>query len=246
MSLPTLVTIALLAGTAACAAGPGASSDSEPSDFDPTDWTSNGKADSAVPSVFDRNNLMSDAMFTATGAVDADAIQALLESSPYGTRSWLADVTVGGQRFSDALVGAATGQGLDPIVLLVRAQVESSLVSATTRPSTTRLNAALGCGCPDNSGCSNADAGVGTQLVCASGVFASKLAESEDGTGQWRRGHARQTSDGAWVTPSTNATAALYAYTPWVLQGSGGNWLAWNVTRKFLKAFDQAGTLSLP
>ena len=28
--------------------------------------------------------------------------------------------------------------------------------------------------------------------------------------------------------------------------GRGGNWLVWNVTRKYLKHFDEAGTLHLP
>ena len=31
----------------------------------------------------------------------------------------------------------------------------------------------------------------------------------------------------------TSATAALYAYTPWVLVGRGGTWLVWNVTKKY-------------
>ena len=30
-----------------------------------------------------------------------------------------------------------------------------------------------------------------------------------------------------------HATASLYAYTPWVLVNTGGNWLVWNITRKY-------------
>jgi len=55
---------------------------------------------------------------------------------------------------------------------------------------------------------------------------------SVDGSGQWRKGHTSRTLDPTNVTPATNATAALYAYTPWVLPYRGGNWLVWNVTRK--------------
>ena len=77
-------------------------------------------------------------------------------------------------------------------------------------------------------------------------VLSGKAAESAGGTGAWRKNHATRTSDSLMVTPRNDATAALYAYTPWVLQGTGGNWLVWNVTRKFLKHFDDAGTLHLP
>jgi hypothetical protein len=219
----------------------------EPSDFDPVDWSGpNGKADfSGVPATFDRNNIMTDVVFT-TQAVDADAVQAFLEHSPYGTRSWLADARLDGKRFSDDVVDIATAGGIDPVVLLARMQVESSLVSSTGKPSTTRINSALGCGCADGSSCSGAFTGLSGQLHCAVDVLSGKLAESAAGTGEWRKGHSTRTSDSLTVTPGSNATAALYAYTPWVLQGTGGNWLVWNVTRKFLKGFDGAGALRLP
>ena len=231
----------------ASCAGAGPTHD-EPSDFDPVDWTGpDGKADFAgVPAVFDKNDIMEDVILTADTAVDGNAVQAFLESSPYGTRSWLADVTLDGKRFSDDLVAIAGAQGVDPVVLLARMQVESSLVSATVRPSATRINTALGCGCPDSSNCASAYRGLSNQLTCAAQVLTDRFGESQDGSGDWRKGHAHKTSDPTWVTPRSNATAALYAYTPWVLQGTGGNWLVWNVSRKFLKHFDQAGTLHLP
>src|SRR5258708_7337350 len=120
--------IALLA-LASCATSGG---DGEPSDYNPVEW-SDGKSDvSGIPATFDRNNIMSDVVMT-TAAVDATAVQGFLEQSPYG-RSWLADLQISGARFSDHLVGIATQYGLDPIVLLSRMQVESSLVSATRTP----------------------------------------------------------------------------------------------------------------
>ena len=239
-----LVLAAVLLPT--CAAGPPNDHD-EPSDFDPVDWSGpDGKADfSGVPATFDRNLIMDEVVF-GTAAVDADAVQAFLEHSPYGTRSWLADVQLDGMRFSDDVVAIADAAGLDPVVLLARMQVESSIVSATKQPSKSRIDRALGCGCPDAHGCSTAYLGLSGQLRCAGDVLAGKLSESEAGTGAWRKGHAKRTSDPLTVTPKSHATAALYAYTPWVLQGQGGNWLVWNVTRKFLKSFDAAGTLHLP
>jgi hypothetical protein len=220
--------------------------DGEPSDYDPVDWTGSKADSSGLPAVFDRNLIVTDQVFNATNAVTGDAIQAFLENSPYGTRSWLADATVGGARFSDAVVVLAQQNGIDPIMLLARAQVETSLVSLTQKPSSSRIKVALGCGCPDSSGCATADEGLGQQLRCASEVLVAREQDSANGNGTWVVGRPHTSSDSYRITPKNNATAALYAYTPWVLPGHGGNWLVWNVTRKFLKQFDDAGTLNLP
>ncbi len=233
----------LLLAVASCATS--STTDTEPSDFDPVDW-SGGKADSSgVPATFDRNNLMTDAVFT-TAAVDQAAVQAFLENTPYGTRSWLADLQISGRSFAGHLVDIAGAYHVDPIVLLARMQVESSLVSATSTPRSSRINAALGCACPDGS-TTCGDLGLINQLDCAGQVLQSHFEDSADQvSGEWRTGVTRTTSDGYRVTPIDNASASLYAYTPWVLVGQGGNWLVWNVTRKYLKAFDDAGTLHLP
>ena len=219
----------------------------DPADYDPVDWSPDGKADfSGVPATFDKNDIMEDAILTADTAVDGSAVQAFLEHSPYGTRSWLADATLDGKRFADDLVDIAGAHGVDPVVLLARMQVESSLVSATVRPGKSRTDVALGCGCPDASRCASAYLGLSNQLTCAAQVLTDRLADSVNQNGEWIKGHAHKTSDPTWVTPRSNATAALYAYTPWVLQGTGGNWLVWNVTRNYLKHFDDAGNLHLP
>lgn len=226
-----------------CATPPAAG---DPSDYAPVDWTSSdGKADTGIAATFDRNSVMSDRLFTAAAAVTGDGVQQFLEQTPYG-RSWLADATLDGMRFADDLVLIAQRRGLDPVLLLARMQVESSLVSASVRPSAARLDAALGCGCPDSPGCAPEFAGLANQLRCASDVLANQFAGSQTGNGNWNLGVTRTSGDGLHVTPHTNATAALYSYTPWVLVGTGGNWLVWNVTRRYLKAFDAAGNLTLP
>lgn len=220
----------------------------DPADFEEVVWTPDGgKGDfSGVPVTFNRHTIMTDSVLTAATAVDASAIQAFLEDSPYGTRSWLADHKVETKRFADVLVEEARAGGIDPVVLLARMQVESSLVSKTVKPSNATIQHGLGCGCPDSRACSRAYAGLQSQLRCAVEVLNEQLGTSRDGTGQWRLGVARRTLDPLSVTPTSHATAALYAYTPWVLTGRGGNWLVWNVTRKYLKHFDDAGTLHLP
>ncbi|HTR51041.1 MAG TPA: hypothetical protein VMJ10_10075 [Kofleriaceae bacterium] len=236
----------LLVLLASCASGIGdpPATDDEATDLDPVSW-SGGKAD-AMSSTFQQNEVMSVHVLTASSAVTADAIQAFLASSPYGTRSWLADYTASnGESFAQLVMDSANAHGIDPVALLARAQVESSLVSATSQPSATRVNAALGCGCPDNGGCLASDDGLATQLDCAGLVLATQMANSAAGDGTWNRGRARATQDQVLVTPADDSTAALYAYTPWVLVGQGGNWLVWNVTRRFFQAFDNAGALNL-
>lgn len=135
---------------------------------------------------------------------------------------------------------------INPAVVLARMQVESSLVSATVKPSTSKINHALGCGCPDGRACSSAYAGLKNQLRCAVDVLNMQYRGSVEKTGEWKLSTTKRTLDPLSVTPKSHATAALYAYTPWVLVGRGGNWLVWNVTRKYLKHFDEAGTLHLP
>jgi hypothetical protein len=238
--------LALLLAVASCATADPPSSDSEPSDYDPVDWSGDKADATGLPATFDRNTIITENVFWAPNAVTGDAVQAFLESSPYGTRSWLASATIGGARFSDAVVLIAQQNGIDPVVLLARAQVESSLVSSTVKPSNSRIAAALGCGCPDAGGCTDSDLGLGQQLRCGAMTMAARDVDSQDGTGGWLAHHARTTDDHYRIVPANDATAAMYAYTPWVLPGRGGNWLVWNVTRKFLKHFDDAGTLKLP
>ncbi|MEZ4364777.1 MAG: hypothetical protein R2939_00650 [Kofleriaceae bacterium] len=216
----------------------------EPSDLDPVP-PGDGKAD-AVSAVFDRNLVVTDAVFTDAGAIDGDGLQAFFEDTPYHTRSWLADHQIDGRRFADALVDVAVAHGLHPVMLLARMQVEKSIVSKTERPSQRTVDFAFGCGCPDNQPCNEAYRGLDKQVACAADVLRTHFDGSVDGTGQWQLGVARKTLDPITITPRSHATAALYAYTPWVLQGQGGNWLVWNVTRRYLVALEEAGLLTPP
>jgi hypothetical protein len=225
--------IGVVVAIVGCSADPdgGAYLDHEESaDFDPIDV----KADGIAPT-FNRHEVVEQAFFEDTASVNAATVQAFLETTPYGTRSFLADEVVGDRMFSEALVEVAVDFEINPVMLLSRIQVEQSLVSRTTRPSTHKVNYALGCGCPDNQACNPAFEGIDKQLACAANVLRSKANESAAGTAQWRQGKSKTSLDGLTVTPTNHATAALYAYTPWVLQGQGGNWLVWNVTKKYVQ-----------
>jgi hypothetical protein len=211
----------------------------EPSDF-VVDEEGSGKAD-GVPSSFNRNHVLDEEFFLQGDALDADEIQLFLEQSPYGDRCFLADEMVGEQRFAEVLAATSTSAGLHPIVLLARMQVEKSLISKSDRPSQHKVDYAFGCGCPDGSDCYSAYAGLDNQLECAAEVFTEQHDGSLDGTGEWRVGRSKKSLDGLWVKPENHATAAMYGYTPWVLPGSGGNWLVWNITRKFIRHVDTLG-----
>ncbi|HEU0035718.1 MAG TPA: hypothetical protein VFQ53_34135 [Kofleriaceae bacterium] len=231
------ICVSILALASACATAPESDHD-EPADFvvDPDD----GKGD-GVAAVFDMNSVMTDALFTDGTAMTVDDVQAFLETTPYGTRSWLASYTIDGAPVSQAIVDAAQAYGIHPLVLLARMQTETSLVSKTVKPTQRLIDRALGCGCPDGSTCSSAEAGLGTQIECGARVLRQWYDGSVDGTGEWRRGVSKRTLDPRTVTPRTHATASLYAYTPWVLYGTGGTWLAWNITRKYVRDAEARG-----
>lgn len=199
-------------------------------DFDYSTET-DGKSDGAS---FNQHDVVSDELFTGAGAMGVDDVQKFLEDSPYGTRSWLADYQVNGTSAAQFIIDAAEAQQIHPLMLLSRIQVESSLVSKTVKPSQAKIDKLAGCGCPDGGGCSSQFRGFGPQMLCAAETLRKWYDASVDGTGQWQKGVSRKTLDPRTVTPANHATASLYAYTPWVLVGKGGNWLVWNVTRKYV------------
>lgn len=203
------------------------------------------KRDLGVPATFGRNNIMSDDFFTNVDAVDAAAVQRFLESTPYGGRSWLASAQLDGKPASQALVEASREAGINPVVMLARMQVESSLINRSTNPGS-RADYAFGCGCPDGRSCSSAYRGLARQVKCAGDTLRGRYEESVAGSGIWNRGVAKRTSDRYTVTPENHATASLYTYTPWVLPNRGGNWLVWNVTRRFAVHFEDLGLLREP
>jgi len=187
---------------------------------------------------FDRHALVSDADFTNTAAYSEADVQAFLQATPWG-ESFLATETVAsGERVSAALIRVAQEHRLNPLTLLVTLQKESSLVSKTrSNPPTQHLiDFAFGCGCPDGSVCDPARRGLDKQLACAGHTLRKAFDAAAAGratVGGYRVGERFTSLDGLAVTPENAATASLYNYTPWVLEGRGGNWLFWNVWRRF-------------
>jgi hypothetical protein len=241
--------IAILTCASACTVAGG---DDGLVEHDPLDYEelgTDGKAD-GVLSVFHANRLVSDDAFFDSQAMSAADVQAFFEETPYGRRSFLAGVRVAsGELLSAALVSTAVDRGLNPIVLLVTLQKERGLVSRTTAPSQRSLDYAFGCGCPDGGTCSLAFKGIDKQLACAADAFRSYADDLEAGGATiagFAPGVATRVLDGVRVTPANRATAMLYTYTPWIQEGTGGNWLFWNIWRRYSLGVGYDRGLSAP
>lgn len=223
----------------ACAADEGGAftGHEEDSDFLPFDGT---KAD-GVSDSFLRNDVMSDELFVASDLVGVEGVQAFLENTPYGRRCFLADAQLGGQSAAEAIVQAAEAHEVSPLLLLVRMQVEKGLVGKSTAPSQSAVDFAFGCGCHDGRACDESFRGFGKQLDCAASTLREHFDTAQSGGGLWSVGVAKKTLDKKVVTPANAATASLYAYTPWVLEGKGGNWLVWNVSGRYLAHMEDRG-----
>ena len=186
---------------------------------------------------FNPDYLVADDLFVDARYLTVEQLQDFLEDTPYGRRSFLADYSEAGVSTSEHLVKAAETYRINPLVLLVKLQVEASLVYAESPPSRFHMDHAMGCGCPDGDPtCRYAPKGLFLQIDCAARLFREYMDQLDaDGhtlTG-WGPGIEKLTSERQAITPRTKATAALYTYTPWVLRGQGGNWLYWNVSRRF-------------
>jgi len=221
----------LLCACAQDVQGPALNTDVSPEDLMIFDT---GKADG---NIFNPERLIEDHIFVDTHFMSASDVKAFLEWTPYNKTSFLAYHTDDGMTAAEMIVKAAQDYSINPLILLVKLQVESSLIAKTQPPSTYVLERSMGCGCQDdNPGCHGAPKGLYEQLVCASSLF-RKYMDNLESSGEtwtgWGVGIAKKTSEDQWITPENHSTAALYTYTPWVLEGQGGNWLFWNVYRKY-------------
>jgi hypothetical protein len=208
---------------AACGGAPMDAADGDPND---------GTQDSA----FNPNHIMDDNFYLDSGYASADEIQKFLENTPWHNRSWLADYQVDGTQFSSAIVSMGKQKGLNPLMILSRIQTESSLVSKTAQPDGRAGEFALGCHkvtAEHPNGLDPSVASMSAQLDCGTNTLQTLIQKVKDGTSVVKVGEPFRTMDPETVTPDDEATAALYSYTPWVLQGKGGNWLVWSTSQKF-------------
>jgi hypothetical protein len=190
---------------------------------------------------FDPDEIVASGPMQDQSALGSPAVLAFLKSTPYGQPSFLATYESHGVGASDAIVTAAHRYALDPLIFLVRAQMDQGLVGSPTYPSpASRVEYAFGCGCAAPGDCDAAYAGFDVQADCLGAALRESLdavAATGKTDGGWGPGIASTTLDGVQVTPKDDSTAALYQYTPLVAASQpGGNWLLWNLFRKYAAA----------
>lgn len=201
---------------------------------------------------FDPNAILDEpSMSDALALPTAREIQAFLEKVPYGygRTSFLATYQSNGVRAADAIARAADKYQINPLVFLVRAQIDQGLVGAQYYPSPpARVEYVFGCGCPGgNLKCDPAQAGFDRQVECLGRTLRTLLDEialvGATASG-WGAGRAVKTSDGVTVTPADGGTAAIYAYAPYVGRTkAGGAWIFWNVWQSYANAVGYGGAI---
>jgi hypothetical protein len=163
---------------------------------------------------FDIHRLLEDDELTGGGNISTRMIQEYLTQkgsflARYSDPTW-------GLTAAELIVQRSRAYGVSPLYMLARIQTESSLIQSGT---SSKLEQATGCACPDGSGCAAVWRGFGNQIECSARKLRGYLDDLDaDGTTVtgWQVGVSRRTGDPCVVTPANKATAALYTYTPWV------------------------------
>ncbi len=198
------------------------------------------------PPPYNRNTLVDDASFTDLSIAAPTVIQKYLSRNPYESRSFLETYQSNGLRASEALVRTARQYRINPLVLLVFAQIREGLVGATNYPfPPERVEYVFGCGCETTTSCDGRYAGFDRQIDCLARQLRQSLevvkvsGVTVSGFGQNR---TTFTVDGVRVTPSNGATVAIYEALPVeAFQKAGGTWLFWNLWIKYTQAYEYAG-----
>lgn len=206
----SLLGLALVATVAAC---------STPT-LDPV-----GNSSSSVSGrTFDKDNVIDDASLRDVDAMSADDVQKFLEETPWNKASVLATYEENGKSAATIIHEASVKYGINPLELLVRAQMEQGLINKATATDAV-IKKAFGCGCPDGSTCATRYSGLTAQAECAAGTLRRSMDRAVTAQGTvsgWARSRAKESQDGLTITPANAATAALYTYTPWVGEAGGG------------------------
>jgi len=174
------------------------------------------------------NNILTDTELLDSSSMSLARIQSFLKDKG----SYLANYSVGGKSAAEIIYNTANQYGLSPKYLLVRLQLEQSLIT-NSNPSQRAIDYATGYKCPDSTGCDPSYAGFDKQLAGAGTLINEYLTTlsntnyrwtkcNENGCWGWGLRISKETEDRIVVTPENVATAALYTYTPWVGKYGGG------------------------
>jgi hypothetical protein len=221
-----LVVCCLLALGASAAARPAAAANAATQPRDPS-YSQIAQRDAVLSpgllagATFTPNDLITDANFTAVGALSQSGVQSFLAAQSGILGAYQAADHTGVTRSAAAIVcQAAVAWQVSPKVILVTLQKEQGLLTAA-QPSASALAWAMGCGVPDSGSRNTAYEGFGNQ------VWYGAESLHDDGQG-WQAGVIKVCGDGT-VQPVDQASYALYRYTPWIGVNGGGNKLFWTV-----------------
>lgn len=192
----------------------------------------------ASHSDFNSSQLIGDGTFVNTDAMSVSEVQDFLNRKG----GFLKDFSENGRSAAQIIVDAAHGVGdasgtvsgiaittatgtVNPQVILVTLQKEQSLITMTDR-SDAALRTAMGYGCPDSGGCNSAYAGFTKQVENGAWQLRFNYERAQGhGFTDFQVGQSfcfsdlagSQTNCGSYAN---RATAALYRYTPHVLNGN--------------------------
>ena len=200
---------------------------------------------------FDRNNIVDTAAFVDVDGLDAKIIQKFLHKNAYDRASFLETYQSNGVTASDAIARAARTYRINPLVFLVEAQARGGLVGEVEYPfPPERVEYVFRCGCLQSDNCLPGLAGFDRQVDClgrAYRVALDAIGANEATPAGWGKDKTSTTLDGLKVTPTTEATAAVYDHLPRVAEGgAGGAWLFWNIWNVYAAAIDYAGPIGGP
>jgi len=191
---------------------------------------------------FDPSSIVSDGEMQDWESMNRADIQAFLnEKNSYLATYRAPDVHGTIRLASDTIAQAARTHKINPKHILVTLQKEQSLITSKS-PTQYQLDWAAGYGvcdsCDTNDPALQKHRGFGNQVDSAAAIIRWYYdnAPSE----RWiKQAHQTYIIDGVEVTPTSNATAYLYTYTPHI-HGNQNNWIIW---QKWFSSTYPNGTL---
>ncbi|MFC1687331.1 hypothetical protein ACFL0L_02035 [Patescibacteria group bacterium] len=189
-----------------------------------------------VHAVFNPNFILSDTNLIQSTAMSQERIQSFLESQGSGLARYNTNVGPTQKSAAEIIYSAGLAWTINPQYLLVRLQVEQSLVT-TSSPTQRQVDWATGYAVCDS--CSTNDPaiqeykGFYNQVNWAARRIRERYLPDLQQNGMtftgWGPGITKTSGDGYAVTPANNATSALYTYTPYVYNANYNVWRLWNL-----------------
>src|SRR5215472_3192820 len=171
-----LVSVSVLAFAAglfcACSGLACAKSHTDNSVLQPDDLSTDGDPP------FDPTEIVDALSFSDYLTLDRSSLQHFLTNNPYNGSSFLSTYQSNGVLAVDAVVSAAQNYRINPLVFLVRAEMEQGLIGESAYPfPPSRVEYVFGCGCDSTGACDPKMAGFDVQVTCLAQQLHQSLEE---------------------------------------------------------------------